>query len=115
METCYGGVVLCLLLLFLNLSHGGTSGRTPDQSTLMQMCYWRKSSGNGHTLVSNSIAARHRSNICVCFATKTSYEDVSVTVKDFHCDTNSCPWKLSFYEDRCLTQQICCGKTETDF
>ena len=81
----------------------------------MQMCHWRKSSGNRHTLVSNSTAARHRSNICVCFATKTSYEDVSVTVKDFHCDTNSCPWKLSFYENGCLTQQICCGKTETDF
>ena len=80
----------------------------------MEMCNQNTTTDTLQALVSDSSVAQQHSR-CVCSVKQTSYDFVTITVKYFNCDTDSCPWKLKFYEDGCLREEFCCGQTPQDF
>ena len=81
----------------------------------MEMCNQNTTTDTLQALVSDSSVAQQHSK-CVCSVRKTSDDYASVLVKYFNCDTDSCPWKLKFYEDDgCVKKEFCCGQAPKDF
>ena len=85
-----------------------------DVYTLAEMCSTNTTTGTLLALVSSNTEAQQHSK-CVCSVQKTSDKYVSVTVKQFQCDTDNCPWKLKFYEKGCVREEFCCGKVPKDY
>ena len=82
--------------------------------TLAEMCSTNSTTSNLLALVSSSTEAQQHSK-CVCSMQNTSDKYVSITLKQFQCDTDNCPWKLKFYEKRYIRLEFCCGNVPKDY
>ena len=82
--------------------------------TLAEMCSMNTTTGSLLALVSSNTEAQQHSK-CACFMQNTSDTYVSISLKQFQCDADSCPWKLKFYDKGCVRVEFCCGNVPKDY
>ena len=86
----------------------------PERYKVLEMCKKMTSATSAHILQASG-AVIQRQSTCVCVTTRMSSKWVSVSANNFQCNTITCPWKLAFYDNGCLTKEICCGPKQNDF
>ena len=86
----------------------------PEKYKVLEMCQKTTSISSAHILQASGTVIQRQST-CVCVTTAISSKSVSVSVKNFQCNTNTCPWKLAYYENGCLRNETCCGPKRNDF